>query len=654
MRLPRRRVRAALGLAALIAAGVTGSFVALALGQDRIILVGDATQRADFQMPKGTARLAGRVRDDSNGAALAGAVVMLTLGGRVPIRVMTDADGRFAFDALPAGEFNVTATLAGYSPGAHGRMRPGGASLPIALTDGQRLDNLTISLWPLAALAGTVVDDAGEPVIGVGVQAWRRAIAGGRWQLTSVASDTTDDRGEFRIGALEPGPYVVAVPMTTFTWPASLEHHMLLGSEWPAELYALPDATRELIGTGLQLTPKSPVVVQSTNRLPPAIGPDGRLMAYTTQFFPGTEDVEQAAPIVLAAGESRPGLRLVLRPARLWNVSGTVAGAPGSLDDLPVKLLPINADGLPAAIEAALSVTDGLGRFTFMGVPPGRYLLRVQRVPRGEVVNAPVGLPGAGLAPPNLRIAQPALPKDTLLWGEQTVVVGDADVPSVAVSLQPGARVRGRAEFVGAGAKPAATLLGTIGLTLEAADGRAAPHPGAGRGRVEADGQLATVGVPHGRYVLRVTGIPPGWFLQGAMAGERDITIDPIDLERDVAGVRLLFADRTAGVSGVVTSSAGTPDDAALVVAFPADASAWVDRGPSPRRLRSARTARGGVFSIGDLPPGTYLVAAVSEASSAEWASPAFLSGLARNATRIEIAAGESRQISLQTIRGGS
>lgn len=647
MRSPRKRAHAVLGLAAAVAAGLAGSFAALADAQDVRILVIDATQLANLQMPKGTGRIGGRVRDDSSRAPLAGAIVTLA-GNRTPVRVMTDGDGRFAFDELPAGEFSLTATLSGYSPGAHGRLRPSGASVPIVLTDGQRLENLALTLWPLAALAGTVVDDAGEPVVGVAVHAYRRAIAGGRWQFTPAASDTTDDRGDFRIGSLEPGPYLVAVPMTTFTWPASLEHHMLLGSEWPAELYALPDATRELIGTGLQLTPKSPVVVQSTNRMAPAIGPDGRVMAYTTLFFPGTEDVEQAAPIALAPGESRPGLRFVLRPARLWNVSGTVAGA-GSLDDLPVKLLSIGADGLPASFDAALSVTDGLGRFTFMGVPPGRYLLRVQRVPRGEVVNPPVAMPGAGPAPPNVRIPQPVLPKETLLWGEQTVVVSEADVSGVSVALQTGARIRGRAEFTGAGAKPTATLLGTIGLTLDRADGRPATHPGAGRGRVESDGQFATVGVPDGRYVLRVTGLPPGWFLHGALAGDRDITVEPIDLDRDVVGVRLLFTDRAASVGGVVTSAAGTPDEAALVVAFPAEASSWIDRGPSPRRLRSARTARGGVFSIADLPPGTYLVAAVSDAASAEWPSPAFLNGLARSATRVEIAAGESRQVSLET-----
>ena len=251
-------------------------------------------------MPKGTGRIAGQVRDDAGKQGLAGASSRSQPAPRSPLRLLTDSDGRFAFDDLPPGEFNVTATLSGYATGAHGRQRPSGVSVPIALADGQRVADLVIPLWPHAALAGTVVDDAGEPVIGVAVHAYRRSIAGGRWQFSLAASDTTDDRGEFRIGSLEPGRLRgLGADVDVHVAGLARDITCCQGAEWPFELYALPDATRELIGTGLQLGPKSPVVVQSTNRMAPAVGADGRLAAYTTQFFPGTDDVEQATPIVL-------------------------------------------------------------------------------------------------------------------------------------------------------------------------------------------------------------------------------------------------------------------------------------------------------------------------------------------------------------------
>jgi hypothetical protein len=167
---------------------------------------------------------------------------------------------------------------------------------------------------------------------------------------------------------------------------------------------------------------------------------------------------------------------------------------------------------------------------------------------------------------------------------------------------------------------------------------------------VEADGQFATIGVPHGRHVLRVSGIPDGWFLESARAGERDLAAGPFDLDGDLAGVRLVFTDRPTGITGDV-SSGGVPDDRAIVVVFPDDRTAWVDYGRSPRRLRSGRTTAAGGFRVMDLPPGAYLVAALREATAADWAAPESLDALARIATRVELAAGDTRRLALQTVR---
>ena len=49
------------------------------------------------------------------------------------------------------------------------------------------------------------------------VRVLKRGIVGGQWRLTPGAQDTTDDRGAYRIGMLEPGEYVVAVPMSQNT-----------------------------------------------------------------------------------------------------------------------------------------------------------------------------------------------------------------------------------------------------------------------------------------------------------------------------------------------------------------------------------------------------------------------------------------------------
>ena len=52
-------------------------------------------------------------------------------------------------------------------------------------------------------------DDGGEPAFGTEVQAYRFVWQEGERTLRHAGSDTADDRGSFRIGALPPGEYLV-------------------------------------------------------------------------------------------------------------------------------------------------------------------------------------------------------------------------------------------------------------------------------------------------------------------------------------------------------------------------------------------------------------------------------------------------------------
>ena len=54
--------------------------------------------------------------------------------------MLSDVDGRFAFLALPAGSFTVTAGKAGFAKTTFGARSPGAAGTPIRLA-GRALDN---------------------------------------------------------------------------------------------------------------------------------------------------------------------------------------------------------------------------------------------------------------------------------------------------------------------------------------------------------------------------------------------------------------------------------------------------------------------------------------------------------------------------------
>src|SRR5262249_44774128 len=105
---------AALGLVlgGVMAAGVSVPAQRIAISQSSSI----STMEMDSTTPMahGNGIIVGRAVDAAGSRPVAGAVVTLTLPGSAPLRVMTDAQGQFAFRDLPAGRFTVTASRAGY------------------------------------------------------------------------------------------------------------------------------------------------------------------------------------------------------------------------------------------------------------------------------------------------------------------------------------------------------------------------------------------------------------------------------------------------------------------------------------------------------------------------------------------------------------
>jgi len=358
--------------------------------------------------------------------------------------------------------------------------------------------------------------------------------------------------------------------------------------------------------------------------------------------------VPDATAITLAAGEERPGIGLTLRAEPTWNVSGTVTGLDTAVDDLVLRLSPAGA----TAIETAVAVTDFRGRFTFLGVPSGTYVIRALRLPRGAseqrmIVTTAVTPPGV-----KLPIPEAALPTGSLMWAEQAVTVDGADATAGPVALRAGARLRGRITFDGSTPRPAPEMFERMRITLSPADERTdGLVPDGIRGRGERDAQFATMGAPAGRYVVAVTGLPDGWSLGTVMFGGRDVSVEPFDLGgTDVGGVTIQLTDRPASIAGKVSLASGEPDPNASVIVFPVAAAKRVDRGASPRQLRSVRTDRTGMFRVDGLSPGQYFIAAVTDPFS-DWQQPRYLEALVRVSTRVDLAVGESRQTSLQAVK---
>ena len=278
----------------------------------------------------GTSLILGQIVDAAGGG-VAGAVVTLN-GGLVqtggfntnmsptpipggPRRTLTSGNGRFVFSDLPQGAYSIDAAKPGYVPGAFGRHRPGGIAQSLTLAADERIGNVTIAIWKFAATSGTLLDDAGEPLVGAEVLALRRSYEIGRVQMSQSSSAVTDDRGAYRIASLTPGDYVICVTATQSTVPAALvdayAQARVAGTtaEFSRQLSS-GGASFASFTTGIRvgdfvLQTSSPFVRGGV--VPPEPAEDGKLLSFQTTFYPGVSGLAQADILTLTSGEERSG-----------------------------------------------------------------------------------------------------------------------------------------------------------------------------------------------------------------------------------------------------------------------------------------------------------------------------------------------------------
>ena len=553
--------------------------------------------------------ISGRVVDAGTGRPVSAAIVSVNRGvgrenpaGPLGGRILTGADGRFQFRDLALGSFSVTATKGGYADGASGRRRPGGPTQSVVLAPAQRIADVEVRMWKNGAIAGMVIDEAGEPVVGVRVSALALTSAYPVPQYSpTILAAYADDRGMYRFSNVTAGEYLVMAPTPMLSVKPSPSGGGLAASfARGMDAMAVQDALIP-IGRGFVMPPMTR---------------EGRLQVYPPTFHPAASMPAQASRISVASGEERTGIDVQLTPVVAARVSGTVVGVPERAE-LRLQLVPAGAADFPGEFLGPVSLPDQAGAFVFSAVVPGSYSLRATQTITG---------PGGA---------------QTQFVDMPLVVSGDTD--GVTAVMSPPLRVSARLQFEGSTpAPPIQAPRFTNLFSLDPVE-RAAP-PVIYRSEVSND--TVTLSAPGpGRYRVRVANSPAGWMFKGAMLNGVDVSETPFDLAKDVTSLVLVFTDRWSGMSGNVV---GAGADTATVVAFTTDTQLWQAPGGNPRRLRNTRAAASGQFGFGSLPPGEYYVAAIRDEDAGDWRDPAALEAIARVATRVGLGEGEHRTISLE------
>jgi protocatechuate 3,4-dioxygenase beta subunit len=584
--------------------------------------------------------------------------LMLARGGGAE-RVASAANGRFTFRGLPASTYTLRAEAPGYvdNPTA---LRVAGAVASVEIRDKQTSARATLRLWKQAVITGTVVDEAGEPVIGANVRAYRRVVSRfGQLSYDPPDSASTDDRGRYRLFRLDPGDYLVLVPQSHATSPAaaadSAMQSLMSGQMPEGGLGAFRDAGASF------MDPRAVRVgewrLASTNVQSPG-ATSGAMQAYRTVFYSSAMAATDATWVSLRSGEERGGVDFALQPVVTGRITGVVNGPKGPVGGLPIRLVAASGRlaGDPAALDVATGQTQADGRFTLLAVPPGEYRVIARRDPPADL---PADLPEELASNPMMQMALnmqrgagrvPA-------YGEATVTVAPGEAPEVAIAVGEGASLSGQVVFED-GQAPVGREVTRVTVALRPLE---IALTGARTVRPAADGKLTAAGLLPGRYGVSAALVTPGgaWVVKRVSANGRDATKAALVIEdKPITDLTVVLTRQSGTIRGTVrrdtppkgdTRSGSAPSLTA--VAVPANYTDWQDFELLIDRVYFGGVAQDASFRLGPMLPGEYLVAVVDESQVDPGQGLALVRALAVQATRVTVGPGDANPVTVTVSR---
>jgi Carboxypeptidase regulatory-like domain len=298
----------------------------------------------------------GRVVASDTAAPVRSATVRLTGAGTVgSFPSVTDIEGRFEIRDIPAGQFTLQVSKAGFSTMFFGPT--GRTPMTFEIKAGQEIAFPDLRLPRAGVIVGRVADDLNDPIADLSVTAWRvQYLTPGQRRVSAFKSLQTNDLGEFRLYGLPPGKYYVS---------ASRQVTQISGGAGGVA------ATT----TGLREAPT---------------------------FYPGTAVIADAIPVEVRIGEDTLGTNFQYRQSNYGRVTGTVLDSTGRpYDDAGVWLVPARTEGAWISTLQLIGLADKQGKFTIVDVSPGDYRAEVfsrswmEKLGQGTAGMSPTGEVGS-------------------------------------------------------------------------------------------------------------------------------------------------------------------------------------------------------------------------------------------------------------------
>ena len=551
----------------------------------------------------GTGSIKGRVVDGITGGAVARARV--TLMGSTRATVLTDASGAFAFSNLPAGPLNLSIDKSTYLstryPTAGRTVRSN--MRPMVLADGQALEGMTVPIFHGGAISGRVVDASGDPVDYAQVSVLRIPAPGRVGRPAMRSGSSTDDRGEFRIGRLEPGTYIVQ-----------------------ASARRGPNMDDRMMGP-----------VATTATLPEPL----------PTYYPGALSIDQAQPITIERGQAAADIDIVLAEGIPGVITGTVTTSNGAAFS--------EMNGYVNVRRVVSEVSRGFdGYATGTGIrPDGTF--RLVLAPGEYQIDARIS-PRMMNGPPRPEEEQ---------FGSATVSVASGSDDTVAISVGRGATATGRVVFEGTTAPPPSPGKTRVPLFSENGECRSGDATIAADWTFKIEGLNGTCSQPptavFGRWMLKSV-IINGENADGPMTFQPDqqirnvqvlvtdkrsemvfhvsdesgqstreyvVVAYPIQKSKWPSGARIFIPPSS---DQVMTATMGRPNPASAAT-------------PGPTPMNAPRRE-----AMPALRAGEYYVVAVDDMEQEDWRDPVVLDRLRSSAVRVNVPEGTTAEVPLRRI----
>src|SRR5690242_16817057 len=263
--------------------------------------------------------LSGSVVDSVSRRPVAHALVRLS-PGLLPA-VLTDSEGRFQFENVPAGFVTLAARKPGFLSGDD--YSSWFAARAVSFEFGPNAPPATLRLIPESVIFGQATDENGQPLEGIAINVFFRSFHGGRLYQDQHFHAVTDDEGKFRIAGLHRGSYY---------------------------LFARP------------------LQESAVNSARKSTAPSG----YPPVFYPGIGDPAAAVPLKILPGTAVQA-NFSFKREPFLQLSGIVSGF---TPQLPVSLMLWDSSGTPVNTEVVFD--SATGAFHTKWIPSGAYTLTAQ------------------------------------------------------------------------------------------------------------------------------------------------------------------------------------------------------------------------------------------------------------------------------------